>query len=65
MSLRAWVRVGWLALAADVVYWFWQLGRSEDHEISTWHAVLNGVLYFGGGVFFVVLIILSLFAWRE
>lgn len=64
VSLRAWVRLGWFALATDVVYWYWDLGQSEDRALSTWHAVLNSVLYFGGGVLFVVLLILSPLAWR-
>ena len=64
VSLRAWVRLGWFALAADVVYWYWELGQFEDHALSAWHAVLNSVLYFGGGVLLVVLLIVTPLVWR-
>ena len=64
VSLSAWILLGWFALAADVVYWCWELGQPEDQQLSTWHADLNIVLYFGAGALFVVLLIVSLLAWR-
>ena len=59
MTRGRWLALGWIALVADYVYWVWQLGRSENDEISSWHAWLNVVLYFGAPVFFVVLLVFS------
>jgi hypothetical protein len=66
MSLSAWLRVGWLALAADFAYWRFGVGALDDNEqpISQWHGVLNGVLWYGGLLLFVVLLVLSLLLWR-
>lgn len=67
MSLRAWLRIGWLALAADFAYWmFGGAGPLDDAgpPISRWHATLNAVLYFGGGVLFLILLVLSYLRWR-
>jgi len=66
VSLSAWLRIGWFALAADVAYWWLGgAGQLDDVEsISQWHAILNEVLYFGGLVLFVVLLVLSWLLWR-
>ena len=67
MSLSAWLRIGWLALAADVAYWiFGGAGPLDDAgpPISSWHATLNAFLYFGGWVVLLVLLVLSYLRWR-
>jgi hypothetical protein len=66
MSLSAWIRIGWLVLAADFVYWmFGGAGPLDDAGyISSWHATLNEVLYFGGWILFLVLLVLSYLLWR-
>jgi hypothetical protein len=67
VSLSAWLRIGWLALAADVAYFmFGGAGPLDDAgpPISGWHATLNEVLYFGGWVLFLVLLVLSYLLWR-
>jgi hypothetical protein len=57
---RGWLLAfGWFALVADYVYWMWQLGRSEDVEISSLHAWLNAVLYFASPVLFLVLVVFT------
>ncbi len=67
MSLRAWLRVGWLVLAADAVYWRFGVGPLDDNEqpISHWHGVLNAVTWYGGGIVFLVVLILHWIRWRE
>jgi D-alanyl-lipoteichoic acid acyltransferase DltB (MBOAT superfamily) len=67
VSLSAWVRVGWLALAADFLYW--RLGGSgplDDNEgsVPQWHSILNAVLWYGGALLFVVLLVVSYLLWR-
>src|SRR5262249_37371181 len=62
VSLSAWLRIGWLVFAADVVYWFWLMGQPEPGP--GWWGRLNIVLYFGGALLFVVLIIIGLIVWR-
>jgi hypothetical protein len=64
VSLSAWLRLGWLVLAADFVYWMWELRQPEDQQLSGWHATLNIFLYYGGGILFVVLLVLSVLVWR-
>ena len=63
MSLSAWLRIGWLVLAADFVYWLWLMGQPEPGP-EGWWGRLNIVLYFGGALLFVVLLIVSLIVWR-
>jgi heme/copper-type cytochrome/quinol oxidase subunit 2 len=63
----AWLRIGWIALAADVAYFmFGGAGALDDSgpPISSWHATLNAFLYFGGGVLLLVLLVLSYLLWR-
>lgn len=64
MSLGGLLRLGWLVLAADFAYWLWELRQPEEQQLSSWHATLNIVLYWGGALLFVVLIIVSLTVWR-
>ena len=64
MSLRAWLRIGWLLLAADFAYWLWQLRQPEDEQLPSWHATLNFVLYYGGALLFVALFVVSYLLWR-
>jgi hypothetical protein len=68
MSLSTALRLGWLVLAADFAYfWLGGAGPLDDAPgppISDWHATLNAILYFGGGVLFVVLLVLSLLLWH-
>lgn len=67
MSLGAWVRVGWLALAADFLYWrLGGAGLLDDNEgnIPQWHGILNAVLWYGGLLLFLVLLVLSWLLWR-
>ena len=64
MSPNGWIRLGWLVLAADFAYWSWQLRQPEEQQLSSWHAVLNIVLYYGGAALFVVLLCVSYITWR-
>jgi hypothetical protein len=45
---------------------FGSAGPLDDSwpPISSWHAALNRVLYFGGWVLFFVLLVLSYLLWR-
>lgn len=62
--MNAWLRVGWLVLAADVLYWLWELRQPEEQRLSSWHATLNIFLYWGGAILFVVLLLIGYVAWR-
>ncbi|HZS30452.1 MAG TPA: hypothetical protein VFA37_04285 [Gaiellaceae bacterium] len=64
MTLSGWLRVGWSALAADAGYWIWEGRQPEEQRLSGWHADLNIVLYFGGGILFVVLLLAGYLVWR-
>src|SRR5579859_7662624 len=64
VSLSVWLRAGWFVLAADFAYWLWELRQPEEQQLSSWHATLNIVLYYGGGLLFVVLLIVSYIVWR-
>jgi cytochrome c-type biogenesis protein CcmH/NrfG len=64
VSLNGWLRAGWLIVTADFVYWLWELRRREEQQLSTWHADLNVVLYYGGAILFVGLLLVSYVAWR-
>ncbi len=67
MSLSGWLKLGWLALAADAVYWlFGGAGAFDDSgpPISDAHAAMNAVLYFGGWLLFAVLVVVSYLVWR-
>lgn len=67
MPLSGWVRAGWLALAADFLYWrLGGAGPLDDNEgnVPQWHGILNAVLWYGGGLLFVVLLALSYLLWR-
>lgn len=64
MSLTAWLRLGWLVLAADFAYWLAQLRQPEDQELSSWHSTLNIFLYWGGAILFVLLLVASYMVWR-
>ncbi|HLX32727.1 MAG TPA: hypothetical protein VKR79_08155 [Gaiellaceae bacterium] len=64
MSLGAWLRLGWLLVAADVAYWLWELRQPEEQQLSASHADLNIFLYYGGALAFVALLILSYVVWR-
>jgi hypothetical protein len=64
VSLGGLLRPGWLVLAADFAYWLWELRQPEEQQLSSWHATLNIVLYWGGALLFVALIIVSLIVWR-
>jgi hypothetical protein len=62
VSLSAWVRIGWLVLAADIAYLLASGG--EEQQLSRWRGILGWVLYLGGWVLFIVPLILSLLLWR-
>lgn len=64
MSLNALLRLGWLVLGADFAYWLWELRQPEGQQLSSWHAALNIVLYYGGALLFVALIVVSYIVWR-
>ena len=64
MSLNGWLRLGWFFLAADFAYWLWELRQPEEQQLSSWHAALNIVLYWGGGILFFVLLLVSYVVWR-
>jgi hypothetical protein len=64
VSVTAWLRLGWLVLAADFAYWLWQLRQPEDQELSSWHATLNILLYWGGAFLLVLLLVVSYMVWR-
>ena len=55
----------WLALAADFLYFGFGVTRDDNEPaISQLHGILNAVLWYGGWVLFVVLLILSWLRWR-
>lgn len=64
VTLSAWLRVGWLVLAADVVYWLWMMGHTDEPGPHGWWGTLNIFLYFGGALLFVVLVVVSLLVWH-
>ena len=64
MSLSAWLRIGWLVLAADVVYFGWMMGHTGEPGPEGWSGYLNIFLYWGGALLFIVLLIVSLIVWR-
>lgn len=64
MSLNALLRLGWLVLAADFLYWLWELRQPEEQRLSSWHATLDIVLYWGGGLLFVIVLLVSYVVWR-
>jgi hypothetical protein len=64
VSLGGLLRLAWLVLAADFAYWLWELRQPEEQQLSSWHAALNIVLYWGGALLFVALIIATLIVWR-
>jgi hypothetical protein len=65
VSFKRWLRVGWLVLIADVVYWIWQMGQvNAVGGLPTWHVVLNIVTVIGGCVLFAVLLLSSYVGWR-
>jgi hypothetical protein len=59
-DLGAWLRIGWLVLAADVVYWLWMTGHIGEPGPQGWWGTLNVFLYYGGALLFVVLLVVSL-----
>ena len=63
VSLSAWLRIGWLVLLADVVYWLWLTGHTGEPGPEGWWGYLNILLYWGGTFLFVVLLI-SYLVWR-
>lgn len=64
MSLSAWLRIGWLVLAADVVYWIVISGHTGEPGPRGWWGTLNIFLYYGGALLFVFLLVVSYVAWR-
>jgi hypothetical protein len=65
VSRDVWLRVGWLALAADVGYWIWQMGHADaESGLPTWHAVFNVVTVIGGCVLFAALLLGTYIVWR-
>ena len=64
MPASVWLRVGWLVLAADVAYWIWEWRQPEGQQLSTWHADLNVVLYYGGALLFAGLLLVGYLVWR-
>lgn len=64
MRLKALLGLGWLVLVGDVVYWTWELGQDEEQQLSTWHADLNEILFYGAPILFLLLLCLSYLAWR-
>lgn len=64
MSLSAWLRIGWLLLLADVVYWLWLMGHAGEPGPEGWWGYLNILLYWGGAFLFIVLLVVSYIVWR-
>jgi hypothetical protein len=64
VTLSAWLRIGWLVLAADAVYFGWMLGHTGEPGPEGWWGTLNIFLYYGGALLFVVLLIVSLLVWH-
>lgn len=65
MSMRAWLRVGWLVLLADVAYWIWQMGHvNAESGLPSWHAAFNIATVVGGAILLVALLVGSYVAWR-
>jgi hypothetical protein len=64
VSLSAWLRIGWLVLAADVVYWLWLMGSTGEPGPEGWWGYLNMVTFYGGWFLFAVLLLFSYGVWR-
>ena len=64
VNLSVWLRIGWLVLAADVVYFGWMVGHTGEPGPEGWWGTLNIFLYYSGALLFVVLLIVSLLVWH-
>jgi hypothetical protein len=48
VAFTRWLRIGWLIVAADFLYWISGLAyRGEEQQMSDRHATFNTVTYFG------------------
>ena len=64
MNLSRWLRIGWLILLADVLYWISPVGFTDgDLPMADWHAWFNTVTFFGGWILFGCLLLGSYVAW--
>lgn len=63
-QLRPWLRAGWLLVLADIVYWLWLMGHADEPGPQGWWGTLNIFLFYGGALVFVLLVVVSLLAWR-
>jgi hypothetical protein len=64
VPLTRWLRIGWLVLLADVLYWISPVaGRDGDLPMADWHARFNTVTFFGGWILFALLLLGSYIAW--
>ena len=65
VSMRAWLRAGWLVLLADVAYWIWQMGHvNAESGLPRWHVAFNLATVVGGAILFVALLLGSYVVWR-
>jgi hypothetical protein len=47
--MSTWLRVGWLVLLADLVYWIWEMGRADgDLPMPGWQGIFNAITFYGG-----------------
>jgi hypothetical protein len=42
----------------------WELRQPEEQHLSSWHLTLNIILYYGGALLFVALLLVSYLVWR-
>jgi hypothetical protein len=64
VAFARWLRIGWLIVAADFLYWISGLAyRGEEQPMSDWHATFNTVTYFGGWILVGLLVLGELIAW--
>jgi hypothetical protein len=66
VTLTRWLRVGWLILSADVLYWISGVAyKGEEEPLADWQATLNSITYFGGLILFALLLVGSYIDWRR
>jgi hypothetical protein len=64
VTFTQWLRVGWLILVADFLYWISGVAyKGEGHPPSDWHATFNTVTFFGGWILFGLLLLGEFIVW--
>ena len=64
MTFTRWLRIGWLIVAADFLYWISGFAYGgEEQQMSDWHATVNTVTYLGGWLLVGLLLVGELIVW--